>query len=218
MRRTLAFVTFSLLGSIALGVACDTNPLTTSLTPDMTIAPQPDLTMPGLAPNVTSLSVPKGSTAGGTLVTINGANFTAGATVTFGGKLATGVTVSLDGSMITVTTPANLGMPGAVDVVVSNNNGAAPATLTRGFLYFLNTTSFTTPGSNATIMGLGYRGPRSLATLDLTGQGNLSLVTANGNQKNLSILANMTILSTALSFAAPVAIPLAAMMIFGPSP
>src|SRR5207253_10334456 len=47
------------------------------------------------APTVTSVSPSSGSTAGGTSVTITGAYFATGATVTVGGAAATGVTVEI---------------------------------------------------------------------------------------------------------------------------
>ena len=56
------------------------------------------------------------STAGGTAVTITGANFAAGATVTFGGTAATNVVV-VSSTTITATTPA--GSAGAVTVTVT---------------------------------------------------------------------------------------------------
>jgi hypothetical protein len=68
--------------------------------------------------------------AGGTAVTIVGANFGAGATVTFGGVAATGVTVTA--SSITAATPAHAA--GVVSVVVTNPDSQS-ATLTSSFTY-----------------------------------------------------------------------------------
>lgn len=205
MRRTFAYLTLTLCGSIALGVACDDGS-PSNTTKDMAMTGQPDMTVAAVAPNATSLSVVRGTTAGGTTVTIMGSNFKMGATVTFGGKAATGVTVAADGNSITATTPANLGMAGDVDVVVDNVNGTAVSTLAKGFRYFLGTVSFMAPGATATIAGLGNSGPRSLATLDLTGQGNQSIVTANGGQNNISVIANTSV-PPALSFAAAATVP-----------
>jgi|GEM_PF-618682 len=72
---------------------------------------------PGPAPVVASVSPLTGSTAGGTAVTITGANFVNGATVNFGGIAATNVVVAAAGS-ITATTPAHAA--GAVSVDVTN--------------------------------------------------------------------------------------------------
>lgn len=58
-----------------------------------------------------------GSTAGGTLVTIDGFYFITGCTVTFGGTPATGVTF-VSASRITALAPAHTA--GSVDVVVIN--------------------------------------------------------------------------------------------------
>ena len=74
----------------------------------------------GTAPAVGGVSPSSGTAAGGTAVTITGSNFTAGATVTFGGIPATNVTVATSTS-ITATTPAHAA--GAVTVTVTNPNG-----------------------------------------------------------------------------------------------
>ena len=81
-------------------------------------------------PTIASVSPNTGPMAGGTAVTIAGTNFAAGATVTFGGGAATGVSVTA--SSITATTPAHAA--GAVSVVVTNPGGAE-ATLNNGFTY-----------------------------------------------------------------------------------
>jgi hypothetical protein len=92
-------------------------------------------------PTVTSVAPVSGLDTGGTAVTITGTNFVSGATVTFGGTAATGVTF-VNSTSITATTPAHAA--GAVDVVVTNpdtqsgtltgetltGNGAATNTVT----------------------------------------------------------------------------------------
>jgi uncharacterized protein YkwD len=76
---------------------------------------------PLLAPALSSLSPAEGFVAGGTLVTLKGARFQDGATITFQGFRAPDVVVQ-DDETITVFTPA--GMPtGALDVVVENHDG-----------------------------------------------------------------------------------------------
>ncbi len=89
-------------------------------------------------PTVSSVSPNSGSTAGGTAVTITGTNFTAGATVTFGGTAATNVAVS--GTQITATAPA--GSAGAVTVTVTNP-GAQSGSLPNGFTYVAPATAIT---------------------------------------------------------------------------
>ena len=71
-------------------------------------------------PNVVSISPTSGPTTGGTSVTITGANFVSGATLTMGGTAATNVVVT-NSTTITATTPAHAA--GAVDVVVTNPGG-----------------------------------------------------------------------------------------------
>ena len=82
-------------------------------------------------PAVSGVSPNNGSTAGGTAVTITGANFASGATVTFAGAAATNVVV-LNTTTITAATPA--GTAGAVTVTVTNP-GAQSGSLSNGFTY-----------------------------------------------------------------------------------
>lgn len=89
-------------------------------------------------PTITQISPAVGLTTGGTTVTINGANFASGATVTFGAEAATPVTLSNSDKLV-VTTPAEAA--GAVDVVVKNPGGQSVA-LASSF-------TFVTPGSLA---------------------------------------------------------------------
>jgi len=82
-------------------------------------------------PAPTSISPTSGSNNGGTAVTIIGTGFASGATVTFGGTAATGVTAA-SATSITATTPAR--STGAVDVVVTNPDGQS-GRLANGFTY-----------------------------------------------------------------------------------
>ena len=88
-------------------------------------------TAPPGAPTVTGIEPGSGQATGGDVVTISGTGFVTGATVTFGGAAATGVTVD-DPATITATTPAHAA--GAVDVVVTNPD-TQTGTLTNGFTY-----------------------------------------------------------------------------------
>lgn len=81
-------------------------------------------------PAVTSISPTWGPTAGGSLVTLSGACFASGATVTFGGAAATGVTVGP--TTITATAPAHAA--GSVDVVVTNPDTQS-VTVPNGFRF-----------------------------------------------------------------------------------
>ena len=78
------------------------------------------------APTVSSVNPTSGPTAGGTSITISGTGFAAGATVTVGGSVATGVIVN-NSTTITATTPAHAA--GAVDVVVTNSTGQSGSKL-----------------------------------------------------------------------------------------
>lgn len=82
-------------------------------------------------PTVTAINPNSGPVAGGTAVAITGTNFAAGATVTFGGTAATGVTVDSSTS-ISATAPAHTA--GSVDVTVTNPDTQS-ATLASGFRY-----------------------------------------------------------------------------------
>ena len=101
-------------------------------------------------PTVSQVSPNSGSTAGGTPVTITGANFAAGATVKFGATAATNVIV-ISGTEITATTPA--GSAGAVTVTVTV--GGQSGSLANGFSYTLplaaSLTSISVTPANPTI-------------------------------------------------------------------
>lgn len=80
-------------------------------------------------PYVTSSSPTSGNEAGGTIVTINGANFVPGSTgVTFGGITATGTVTS---TQIQAVAPAHA--PGVVDIVITTASGGW--TILGGFTY-----------------------------------------------------------------------------------
>ena len=82
-------------------------------------------------PVVTTVTPDHGPTDGGTLVTISGSNFQAGASVTFGGAVAGDVTVQ-SSNQISCTTPPHF--PETVDVIVTNPDDKS-GTLLRGFTY-----------------------------------------------------------------------------------
>jgi hypothetical protein len=82
-------------------------------------------------PEVGGISPSTGTAAGSTAVTITGANFAAGATVSFGGVLATNVVV-VNSTSITAVTPAH--PAGAVTVTVTNSNGQS-GSLAGGYAF-----------------------------------------------------------------------------------
>ncbi len=81
-------------------------------------------------PAVTGITAAGGTTAGGALVTITGANLTGTTAVTFGGTAATTV-VDVDATTVTAVTPAHLAGPVAVVVTTANGTGS----LATGFTY-----------------------------------------------------------------------------------
>jgi hypothetical protein len=123
----------------------------------------------GSAPTVSSISPNSGSSNGGTAVTITGANFVAGTTVTFGGTAASNVTV-VSASSITATTP--LHAAGTVNVVVSDSNGSG--TLTNGFTYTTSAVSIgfaqvasATPQSSVASVKVTYPQAQTAGDLNL---------------------------------------------------
>lgn len=84
------------------------------------------------APSNVTLETTEGPAAGGTEVTLLGDNLEGVTGVTFGGTAGTALDVDqADQGIVKVTAPAHAA--GAVDVVVTNANGAE--TLTGGFTY-----------------------------------------------------------------------------------
>ena len=82
-------------------------------------------------PTVTSVAPAQGTTAGGTSVVITGTNFVSGATVSFGGSVASFAIVG-SATSIGASTPAHAA--GLVNVVVTNPDLQA-GTLANGFRY-----------------------------------------------------------------------------------
>lgn len=78
---------------------------------------------PVTTPTVSAVTPGSGGLAGGTLVTVTGTNFAAGATVTVGGTAATDVTV-VSATSLTARTPARAGT-GTADVAVTVNSRTA---------------------------------------------------------------------------------------------
>ncbi len=91
-------------------------------------------TPPAGQPAITSISPPIGPMTGGTLMTINGVNFTAPAIVLIGGQLATNVTVS-SSTQLTCFTPAS-STYGSTNIIVQTSGGNT--TNLNGFAYGLS--------------------------------------------------------------------------------
>lgn len=115
-----------------------------------------------LSPTLTNVTPTSGTSIGGTIVTLAGTNFAAGAIVSFGGTAGTSVTVT-NSSSITATTPGHAA--GTVDIIVANPDGQS-AMLSSGFEYiaaaapFISeitpTTGPSTGGTTVTIGGSGF--------------------------------------------------------------
>ena len=104
-----------------------------------------------VAPTVLSIAPTSGPTSGGTPVTISGANFATGATVTIGGVAATSVSVA-SGTSIQATTGARAA--GAADVTVTVDGRSS--TLASAFTYVAlppPTISGISPSSGSTAGG-----------------------------------------------------------------
>lgn len=119
------------------------------------------LSVNGISPN-------SSSGAGGTAVTITGANFVSGATVTFGGTAATNVSI-VSSTSITATTPAHAA--GAVTVSVTANGQTA--SLADGFTYTSSVpigfeqVAYTTPQSPQKTVSVTYPSAQAAGDLNI---------------------------------------------------
>jgi hypothetical protein len=120
-------------------------------------------------PAVSSLATTSGSTAGGTLVTIVGSNFTGASAVSFGTLAAASFTVNSDTSIAAIAPPQ---AQGAVHVQVTTPSGTSTATSADLFTYniapvpvlsSLNAATGGTPGGTpVTILGSHFTGASSV--------------------------------------------------------
>jgi formylglycine-generating enzyme required for sulfatase activity len=76
-------------------------------------------------PTIISVSPPFGPVAGGTILTLNGANFGRNSSVTIGGVPATSITV-LDSTQLLATTPA-AGSTGTAPIIVTSGTASSPS-------------------------------------------------------------------------------------------
>jgi hypothetical protein len=129
---------------------------------DSDTAPSP----PPATVRVSSITPNNGTTLGGTAITIAGANFGPGASVTIGGTPATGV-VFVSGTTLTAVTPQHAAA--SVDVVVTV--GANSGSLARGFTYV--------PNTPPTINAIAVRHPRPRAPAQYASLGETVAVSAS---------------------------------------
>ncbi len=121
-------------------------------------------------PSVTSLATSTGSTAGGTLVTINGSGFTGATAVNFGSVAVSDFTVNPDGS-ISVYSPSQTA--GTVHVTVTTFAGTSATSAADEFTYTAAAapsvtgvspdTGTTVAGNTVVITGSGFTGATAVS-------------------------------------------------------
>jgi IPT/TIG domain/Bacterial Ig-like domain (group 2) len=129
------------------------------------------------APSLSTVSPNAGGLAGGTVVTLTGANFASGATVKFGGVPATAVTF-VSSTTLKATTPARA-TTGSVAVVVTNPDGQRGA-------FGPPTVLVTNPGfesgiTNWALTGGGTATVKTGSTLAHSGSNYMEVTSASGN-------------------------------------
>jgi hypothetical protein len=122
------------------------------------------------APTVTSLATGSGSTAGGTVVSITGTNFTGATGVSFGTLAAASFTV-ISSTQILATSPAQAA--GTIDVTVSTPTGTSVVSSSDHFTYnaasapsvtaVSPTSGSTAGGTVVTITGSGFTGATAVS-------------------------------------------------------
>jgi alpha-tubulin suppressor-like RCC1 family protein len=115
---------------------------------------------PGPVPAVTKVKPNKGAPAGGATVTVTGSNLTGATGVLFGSRPATSFEVKSAEKLTAVSPP---GSSGAVDVTVTNANGASTVTSKDLFRYGAGSVTGVSPssgpkegGTTVTVTGVGF--------------------------------------------------------------
>jgi IPT/TIG domain len=136
---------------------------------------------------VSSASPATGPTSGGTVVTITGKGFQAGAAVKFGGSQSTGVTV---GSSTQITAMSPPGSSGTVSITVTNPD-AQSASLLSGFTYTTTTTlavsgasPATGPTCGGTVVTITGKGFKAGAAVKFGGSQSTAVTVASSTQVN----------------------------------
>ncbi|MFB9883871.1 IPT/TIG domain-containing protein [Planobispora siamensis] len=122
------------------------------------------------APAVTSLSLRSDLAAGGSTLTVRGANLASASTVRFGQVNAPFHTVQADGVTHLVVTTPRFDQGGAVDVTVTNPAGVSPATPASRFTYhpppavtsLSPATALTVGGTTVTLTGTALTGAETV--------------------------------------------------------
>lgn len=152
----------------------------------------------GPPPTLSRIQPTTGPNRGGTLVTIDGANFRGTMSVTFGGVAATGVTVNGARTQLTCRTPAFAGT-GPVDVVVTSDTHGS-VTATGAFTYNSNPAPVLTTispnngplagGTPVTITGANFFGT---LTLTFGGVAATGIVVSNGGTRIDAVVPRATV-------------------------
>jgi hypothetical protein len=125
----------------------------------------------GVPPTITSISPTKGSTAGGTSVTITGTAFTGTTVVNFGTTAATSFTFN-SATLITATSPAD--SAGTVDITVTTAGGTSATSTTDQYTYITAPTGSTTVGVYRATTGAFY-----LKNSNAAGNADMSFIYGN---------------------------------------
>jgi IPT/TIG domain len=136
---------------------------------------------------ISNVSPISGPAAGGTTVTISGANFQTGASVTFGGLAASSVTLSNSTTIVAVT-PAH--PSGSTAVTVTNSNGESTA-LSSGFTFHSIDLLWNAPNTSSVAI-VGYNVYRGLSSTGPFGRLNGSALVADTSFNDLAVQGSTT--------------------------
>ena len=122
-------------------------------------------------PTITMITPSQGPAAGGTDVTITGTGFSCGAScvpvVKFGTSLGTSVSVVSDTSL-TVSSPADSGSPGTVDVRITNSDGITSATSSADqFIYTPDEQAYVANAQSNTVSVVDTITKQSVKTIEV---------------------------------------------------
>lgn len=182
-------------------------------------------------PSISSVSPNAGPTTGGTAITVNGSNFSTGATISFGGTAASGVSY-VSSTQLKATTPAHA--TGAVSVQVTNSDGTS-TTLANAFTYGSTTFSVNSVspisgpadgGTTVTISGSNFQSGASVtfgglaassvtvsnsntiqATTPAHSSGSATVTVTNTNGQSATLTSGFTFHSVDLVWSAPTSSP-----------
>ncbi len=136
---------------------------------------------------VSKVSPFSGPSAGGTTVTISGADFLSGVSVTFGGLPASSVNLTDSTTLVAVTPPH---ASGSADVTITNSDGTS-ASLSSGFTFHSINLLWNAP-STSTVTITGYNVYRGSSTAGPFGLMNGSTPVAVTSFSDLTVMGGTT--------------------------